>query len=316
MSQVIAHAPAKINLALEVKTLSPGDEKHHLNSVFCTVALADTLVFNFIGGNEPFNAQVTIENANSGPSYVKSKDNTLIKAVEFFKKEYGFGFLPSGTLHVQLIKSIPTQAGLGGGSSDAAAMLRMLCWLSQVEPTSDKSLAVARAVGADVPFFLYAPKAGFCAHMTGYGDELTQVLPKPKLNLALVKPHRGVSTKKAYAAFDAEMQGAKSSTAVEAEQQESIPMVAVDELVSALSAEADAATIAALCANNLEQAAVNLLPGLQDIKQELQDLQGVLSVVLSGSGSTFFAICRDADAARACMEHAAQKGLWAVATQT
>lgn len=301
--KVIAHAPAKINLSLLALPLQAGEEKHRLDSIFCTLALSDTLVFNFVSGPEPFNAQVTVESADFDTSFIKVNDNTLTKTVEHFKREYGFGFLPSGTLEVTLVKSIPTQAGLGGGSSNAAAVLRMLCWLSQVDPLSQRSISVAQAVGADVPFFLYAPKAGFCARMQRYGDELVEVLPKPNLPVALVKPNKGVSTRKAFAAFDAEDHRQLSHEAIE-------------RMVTALKSEASPAEIAGLCVNNLEPAAREILPILSSIKQELASIPGVLGVSMSGSGATVFALCADAASARLCIEHAAEKELWAVATQT
>jgi 4-diphosphocytidyl-2-C-methyl-D-erythritol kinase len=265
MGKVIAHAPAKINLVLEVKPLHAEDnkqEKHKLESIFCTTTLADTLIFDFISGSEPFNAQVTIESTDFNISYIKQRDNTLTKTVDHFTSVYGVGFLPAGTLRVQLIKSIPTQAGLGGGSSDAAAMLRMLCWLAQVEPLSEKSLSVARLVGADVPFFLHAPKTGLCAHMSGYGDELVRDLPKPELHLALIKPSRGISTKKAYAAFDAHKEAAESFDATE-------------KLATALTEKAGLETIAALCTNNLEPVAKSLLPRIGSLKKELASFKEI-----------------------------------------
>jgi len=302
--KVIAHAPAKINLVLEIEPLSAGEEKHRLNSVFCTTTLFDTLVFDFKSGNEPFNAHVEIEGVDFDASFIREHDNTLTKTVEHFKRVYGIGFLPSGTLQVQLVKSIPTQAGLGGGSSDGAALLRMLCWLAQVEPLSEKSLSVARAVGADVPFFLHAPKGGFCAYMGGYGDELVAELPRPQLHLTLVKPPLGVSTKNAYALFD--RMSALSQT----------PSGASTKLALALKEGKSPQEIAALCTNNLEPAALELLGDIAPIKEELSQLPGVLGVTLCGSGSALFAICESPAAAQVCMQHFANKGLWSVAIST
>ncbi len=303
MDKVIAHAPAKINLVLEVEPLTAGEEKHRLNSLFCTTSISDTLIFDFVAGKEPFNARVSLKSTDFDTSYIKQNDNTLIKTVEHFKREYGFGFLPTGTLKVELIKSVPAQAGLGGGSSDAAAMLRMLCWLAQVEPLSERSLAVARTVGADVPFFLHAPKAGLCAHMDGYGDEFVEAVPKPQMHLCLVKPLRGISTRKAYATFDRrgdEHGGTKAAA----------------HLAQALKEEKSLEEIVALCSNNLEPAAMELLPAIADIKRELCDQPGVRGALMSGSGSALFAICESAEAALACMQHFAGKGLWAVAALT
>lgn len=303
MEKIIAHAPAKINLVLEVAPLVAGQEKHCLDSIFCTTSLSDTLVFDFVEGREPFNAQVAIQNDGFETAFIKENDNTLIKSVEHFKREFGFGFLPTGTLKVELIKSIPTQAGLGGGSSDAAAMLRMLCWLVKVEPLSERALLVARAVGADVPFFLYAGKEGLCAHMAGFGDTLVEAVPKPQMHIALVKPARGVSTKRAFAAFDSLCTKAQETGATK-------------RLAQALKEEKGLRELAALCANNLEPVAAELLPDIATLKEELKSFPGVLGATLSGSGSALFALCESAEASHACMQYFASEGYWAVAALT
>jgi 4-diphosphocytidyl-2-C-methyl-D-erythritol kinase len=305
VDKVIAHAPAKINLVLEVEPLAAGEEKHRLTSLFCTTTLNDTLVFDFAPGREPFNAQVVLESAGFDVSFIDLNHNTLIKTVECFKREYGFGFLTPGTLRVQLIKSIPTRAGLGGGSSDAAALLRMLCWLGQVEPLSERSLKVARAVGADVPFFLHAPKTGLCARMGGYGDEFIEAVPKPQMHLCLTKPARGVATHRAFAAFEEQ---ARAATAAHAG--------ATTRLAEALKGGQGLKEIAALCTNNLEPVATELVPEIASIQKMLRACAGVLGVAMSGSGSALFAICESAEAAQACMRHCASQGLWAVAVQS
>ena len=303
MEKVIAHAPAKINLVLEVEALRAQEEKHRLNSIFCTTTLFDTVVFEFISGKEPFNAQVTFESVDFDTSFINHSNNTLIKTVEHFKREYGFGFLPTGTLKAEIIKSIPSQAGLGGGSSDAAAMLRMLCWLAQVEPLSERSLLVAKQTGADVPFFLYATKAGFCAHMGGYGDDLVQALVQPHLHIALVKPDSGVSTKRAFAAFDREERAADNSGATV-------------KLAQTLSEQGSLDKIATLCSNNLEAVAAQLLPAIASIKEELESFPGVLNATMTGSGSALFALCENSEVSQACMKHFSDQGLWSVALVT
>lgn len=326
MDKVIAHAPSKLNLVLEVEPLRPSDNKHLIQSVFCTTALADTLVFEFVSGTEPFNAQVEIKSLDYDTSFIKAGNNSLIQTVEHFKREYGFGFLPTGTLKVELIKSIPTQAGLGGGSSDAAAMLRMLCWLAQVEPTSERSLKVARAVGADVPFFLYAPKTGLCALMNQHGDELERVLPKPELSLALVQAKTGVSSAKAYAMFDelramedAAQKLGTAGGAADAAQKLGATEGAADaaqKMVALLEQGGSAAEIAAQCANDLFPAAKELVPEISKLKEELCEQEGVLGASLTGSGSVLFAVCTDASSAQKCVQHFANKGYWALATQS
>lgn len=310
MDQVIAHAPAKINLGLEVLPTRAGEEKHRLNSIFCTTSLCDTLVYRFVSGSEPFNVRIKVLSPSLDTSYLKENDNTLTKTVEHFKRVYGFGFLPSGTLQVELIKSIPVQAGLGGGSSDAAALLKMLCWLVQVEPLSENSLAVARAVGADVPFFLHAPNRGFCALMGGYGDLLAAILPKPQLHLMIVKPERGVSTKRAFACFD---ELAERGISIEPR---SLDNGSIGDLADALTNGRQQAEIARLCQNDLEAAAMQILPQIDDLKAELLAFPGVLGAAMCGAGSSLFAICADAAAAHTSMQHFANQGLWAVVVTT
>jgi 4-diphosphocytidyl-2-C-methyl-D-erythritol kinase len=182
-------------------------------------------------------------------------------------------------------------------------MLRMLCWLAQVEPLSKESLSVAKAVGADVPFFLHVPKGGLCAYMGGFGDEFICDMPRPELHLALVKPGRGVSTKKAYAAFDTQADAVKSRGAAE-------------KLVLALSEKEGLIEIAALCTNDLEPVATKLLPRIGSLKKEIERLSGVQKAVMCGSGSAVFALCTSSEAAQNCMQHFADKGLWSVVAQT
>lgn len=315
MNKVIAHAPAKINLALQVEHAQPGEMKHPVNTIMCTTALADILVFEFEAGSTPFSSCITIRGVDLDFSCINPTDNTLTKTVDCFEQEYGRGFLPSGELKVDLIKSIPTQAGLGGGSSNAAAMLRMLCWLAQVEPTSEKSLAVARAVGADVPFFLHAPKEGLCAHMDGYGDILARVFPQPSLSLVLVKPDCGVSAKKAYEYFDALYEDQKSRSSRENPDDMLDQLFLMKQMEVALEA-GDVSVLAKSCFNDLQPAACKLAPPIEEIQKELMQQPGVLNASLSGSGSTVFAICENATAAQDCVQHFADKGLWAVATQS
>jgi 4-diphosphocytidyl-2-C-methyl-D-erythritol kinase len=343
MPGVIAHAPAKINLLLAVEPRVV-DGKHPLESVFCTLALADTILFDFVDGQRPFVFELQVQSlldANEPP--LAAADNSMTQTLRQFAQVYGLEMLPSGRLEARLHKSIPTQAGLGGGSSDAAAMLRMLCWLAQIDPLAPPSLKVARQVGADVPFFLHAAKAGSCALMDGFGDQLVQMLPKPSLDILLVKPAEGVSTPAAYSAFDADPLPAQDSATLR--QALADAAVAGQEFLpdttAGTPAQANAKTnpclsdinnsniapqnslapehieaIATACANNLEPAAITLLPQIAQLKSELLSQPGVLTAMLCGSGSCVFAICANSAAAQAALKHFSQPGLWAVATKT
>ncbi|MDR3136543.1 MAG: hypothetical protein LBU07_03900 [Coriobacteriales bacterium] len=382
-SVVIAHAPAKINLHLAVSTHRDAG-KHQLESIFCTLALADTIIFDFCAGSEPFSFTLNVEPLlpEHQQCPLSAAPNSMSVALECFEQVYGHGFLPGGQLEARLFKSIPAQAGLGGGSSDAAAMLRMLCWLAQVDPLAPQSLAAACQVGADVPFFLYAAKAGSCAWMGGVGDHLLQMLPMPRLDIVLVKPQAGISTRAAYQAFDANPQPPLSSamlrqlllnlsnqsptSTAQAEAHMQSPVQATADKTPASQAApgakptaqaapgaafalegtslsaADAAifetgdhplreptrnsssnlqhdwllALAAACANNLEPAALSMLPQIAQLETELESCPGVLRALLCGSGSTVFALCANANAAQDVLKRVARPGIWALATST
>jgi 4-diphosphocytidyl-2-C-methyl-D-erythritol kinase len=314
MASIIAHAPAKINLYLGVEpTLKDG--KHLLTSVFCTVSLTDTIVFDFISSADPFTVQLEVEALPplSTASLLDSKtgavnpNNTMLRTLEVFKQSHKAALLPNGTLHVKLIKSIPTQAGLGGGSSDAAAMLRMLCWLAQIDPLSPQNLKIARAVGADVPFFLHAARTGSCALMDGFGDNLLEQLPVPPLDIVLLKPTQGISTAAAYQAFDTEPQPYTD---------EQLLIQALRTLAEKDVTSPSLATLTAACTNNLEPAAIKLLPQLAVLKADLQAHPGVLKAMVSGSGSTVCAFCESQEAARRTVKSFSAKDLWVVVAQT
>lgn len=202
----------------------------------------------------------------------------------------------SGSMHIRIEKHIPAQAGLGGGSTDAAAALIGAAHLWNV-PESDPAIREAAAeLGADVAFFL----DGGCVLMTGTGERPELKLIPMKKPLVLVKPAAGVSTAQAYKLFD------------------EAPVVLPAQLVE--SAENAESASEVPLANNLTQAAQAILPELEEISSWLASAQGVASdengpqALLCGSGSTVFAIADTyADAVRVASQAQAH-GWWARAT--
>jgi 4-diphosphocytidyl-2C-methyl-D-erythritol kinase len=209
--------------------------------------------------------------------------------------------LPADHITVELTKHIPSQAGLGGGSADAAATILALAELCGLSPVEDAAFlqAVAASVGSDVPFLL----SGGCALMGGFGDMLERRItrPDPPLDLVLVKPEGGVSTAAAYRGFDAAP----------------APAASLQALLTALEGpDASPQSIAPHLANNLETAAATLLPAIPALKAELSAQPGVLAVLLCGSGSTVFGLCENRTAAEAAAAHFAKTGLWSRAVTT
>lgn len=181
---VQAVSPAKVNLFLAV---GPSDSigYHPIRTVFQAISLAD---------------QITIEPTQGNEDHIESNwsdlpaENTLTKSLRLLRE-----LVPVPPLKITLEKNIPSEAGLGGGSSNAAALLRAVDRFlkNSIEPYVLHD--VAAAVGADVPFFL----VGGLAQATGYGEKLTPLPDHTPLHFLIVKPSESVSTACAYRDLDA-----------------------------------------------------------------------------------------------------------------
>lgn len=196
---------------------------------------------------------------------------------------------------IAIEKRLPAEAGLGGGSSDGGAVLRGLCELWGVDAADARVVEVARSLGADVPFFL-DPRPTL---LVGAGDVPERVLAAPEIPVVLVRPGGpGVSTPAAYAAFDAAP----------------IEPPSAEALCRALDA-GDALAAAGLLYNNLEPAAVELVPAIGEVLSWLRSQDGVRAAQVCGSGSCCFALCESDEAARA-VAAIAPDGWWSCATHT
>lgn len=221
------------------------------------------------------------------------QDNLAWKAAEALARRLG----RAGRVRIAIGKHIPSQAGLGGGSSDAAAVLRCLATLWGVSPTAPEVVEVARSLGADVPFFLYEATC----YLGGRGDVFVERLPLPRMSVVLVKPPVGVSTPAAYRTFD--------------EHAYAVP--ACDELRVALRGQAVPRTIAALVANNLQDAACIVEPQVAGTLAWLASLSGALGApLLCGSGACCALFVADDATAHEVALQARARGLWAHPTHT
>lgn len=279
-------APAKINLYLGVHPQIDAEGYHRVDSVMAALELADLVELS------PAPAlSVACDPAVPGPP----EKNSAWRAATALARELG----REPAVRIRIEKRIPVQAGLGGPSSDAAAVLRGICALWDVDPADPRVAAVARGIGADVPFFLGRTPA----YLAGRGDELVEAfaLPAP-LPVALVKPQAaGVSTPAAYRAFD---------TAP-------TPLPPLEPLLSALRT-GRTAKIPALAANNLAPAACELEPQIGAVLAWLGAQPGVLAANVCGSGACSFALCEsDEAAARVTAEARVASGgrWWACATR-
>lgn len=234
-------APAKVNLCLRLGPLRP-DGYHRVTTLIQAVDLYDELDL------EP--SDQTVVEGFPGDTLVTAALDAL-----------------GETRRVRLEKHIPVAAGLGGGSSDAAAVLRAL----RGERTPNELHELARAIGTDVPFFLSGAETGFC---TGRGDRVHALPDFPRGHAFVIVPAAGgLSTRDVYAA-------AMPNPAFRAVE---------GELVRRMHTVRRPDDVAALMANDLEAAALGLRP---DVSETLAALRaaGALGALVAGSGPTAFGL--------------------------
>jgi 4-diphosphocytidyl-2-C-methyl-D-erythritol kinase len=188
-------APAKINLTLDVLQRRP-DGYHDLRSIFQTLALADEVSVSAARG-EIDTLTVSGPESEGVPT---DASNIVLKACGRMRARAAARGQAIPAVTVDLVKRIPSQAGLGGGSSDAAATLLALNGLFGLDLSRDELTPIAASLGADVPYFL---TGGLCL-VQGLGEHVTPLpQPLPRHSVVILKPRAGVSTAKAYAALDA-----------------------------------------------------------------------------------------------------------------
>jgi 4-diphosphocytidyl-2-C-methyl-D-erythritol kinase len=247
---VILRAPAKINLCLRVGPVRD-DGYHRITTLFAALELHDTLEL------EPA-AETAVEGFPG--------DTLVTRALEALGE----------TRRVRLEKRIPVAAGLGGGSSDAAAVLRAL----PGERTVNELYEIARALGSDVPFFLSGLEVALA---TGRGDLLRPLPEFPRgLAVLLVPDADGLSTADVYAA---------------SEPNPIYPAVQGD-LIRGVHTVRSPRDVAGLVANDLEAAACELRPSIRGTLAAVREA-GALAAAVSGSGPTVFGLFADGDAAEA-----------------
>ncbi len=250
-------APAKINLTLEVLARR-SDGYHGIRSVMVPLDMADELAI------EPSN-RFTFACSRSE---LEEQGNLAVAALR------ALGDLPP--VRMELRKRIPVQAGLGGGSSDAAAVLRAAMRGTFGAPGERDWMAIARTLGSDVPFFL----AGAAALVEGTGERVTPAGALPKWQALVVKPPVSVPTANAYRAIDALDRRPRPRNA-------SVSIA----LLEALQAE-DFATVESLMHNDFEAVVV---AGAPEIGAALDALRaaGASNAMLAGSGSCVFTLTPD-----------------------
>ena len=269
-------SPAKVNLVLAVGKKQENGF-HEVQTIMHSLALHDTLSmrrFDDEGSGEGLQVMLKCESSFTiDPLLIKAEENIAYKAVVELAK--ALGRTQDETIEMVLNKVIPAEAGLGGGSSNAAAALVGAATLWGIGVEDERVQEVASRLGADVSFFL----KGGCARLSGKGDVFEAQLEPRSGFVLLVRPDAGVSTGKAYAAFD------------------NAPVLPGAEYLSSL-AGLDAAADVSLY-NNLEKAACSVTPVVAEVLEWGRAAAGEENVVLCGSGS---AVCCIFDSYQAACE--------------
>lgn len=275
MSRLVTRAPAKVNLTLHVLGRREGDGYHELESLVAFTGWGDTLTLD--PGDE---LGLTVSGPTAGPAGPLD-DNLVIRAARHLKT-----VVPNlrwGTFH--LVKRLPVAAGIGGGSSDAAAALRLLARLNDL-PLGDPSVREsARRTGADVPVCL-EPRARM---MRGAGETVGQALDLPPLPALLINPGVAVTTAPVFRALGLAV-GARHAGAHH-------PDFAT---CSGVEAVCDALGPAR---NDLEAPALTVAPVIGEALAALRAEPGCRLARMSGSGATVFGLFSD----RAAVVRAARR---------
>jgi 4-diphosphocytidyl-2-C-methyl-D-erythritol kinase len=268
---ITLEAPAKINLYLEVKALRD-DGFHSVRTVMQAVDLYDQVEVKLTGAGSGLELEVVGE-APAGEENLCIQAAAALNAV--LREPVG--------ARIRLVKRIPKAAGLGGGSSDAAAVLRALDLLLGGVLKKEELLALAASLGSDVPFFLF----GGTVLATGRGEKINPLEQAPPLPVVLASPGRELSTAEVYRRFDRE-------------GGEEPPIRGPDALIEALPRGIIGDIVPHLF-NSLQRAACRALPEVEGLLVRAEK-SGARGALVSGSGPTVFLLAGDEGGAAALEE--------------
>ena len=251
---------AKINISLDVVS-KRSDGYHELDSIMLPIELHDSIIIETLyKSSDNF---VTADDFSKGLDHY----NLASSALDAMAAKYNF----STKFRIYIHKNIPMQAGLGGGSSNAAFTIKAVDQMLNLHVSEQEMIDLATPLGADIPFFISCVPA----RCRGIGEKVEPIEIKNNYYVLLVKPNIGCSTKEIFALVD-------QSEYIHPD----IPTV-----LKALK-EGDDELLANSIGNSLEAAAISLVPEIAQIKNALKE-RGLKIVMMTGSGSTVFALSTD-----------------------
>ena len=272
MKTLTRNAYAKVNLALDVLRRRE-DGYHDVCMIMQNLSLYDTLTFTVEEADT-----LTITLACDKAFVPCDARNLIYKAIALMGETYHL----TGHVHVELVKRIPVEAGMAGGSTDCAAAFHAMRELYGLDVSDQELMKLGVKLGADVPYCIMAKTA----LSEGIGEVLTEVAPLPDCFVVVAKPTISVSTKMVY-------------ENLHANELQYHPDVA--GMVDALK-QGDLSGVASRMENVLETVTTKLYPQIEEIKQTMKE-SGAENAIMSGSGPTVFGLYTE----KATAEQAAKK---------
>ena len=262
-------ARAKINLALDV--VERMDNGYHALDMI----MAPISIYDEIEVEKNAETIVTCEDMKL------PENNTISKMIQVLKETY---HIPSH-YKVTLKKHIPAQAGLGGGSADAAAICKAILKLENIEETEENLFELSKQVGADVPFCIHDK----WARVQGIGEKIIPIDSDWQFDILVVKPDFGISTANAFSKW-----------------KESRPFHPDVDLVESSIRDQNMDLLYQTMANALEPIAFEMEPELKQVKMDMEDA-GLVRILMSGSGSSMLGFSVDEDVIMQAYEQLKEK---------
>lgn len=260
---MIIKAFAKINLAIDVKKKDENGY-HDIDMVTLPITLHDVLEM------EQLISRHGIFITSDDPSLICDEGNLAFKALKAMEDNFSF----SKGYRIQIYKRIPMNAGLGGGSADAAGIIRAICKLYNMNAHDPKIIKVARSIGSDVPFCLLNKPA----RVLGTGENIIPLDSKLDYHVIIIKPHKGLSTKDVYEKYDT----------ISEEEREHPDISALIEAIKI----GDEQKMFENMKNGLYKPASLLCPVISGILNDFKKM-GFPLYSMTGSGNACFALSKD-----------------------
>ncbi len=275
MKNIEIESYAKVNLALDVLYKRP-DNYHEINTIIQQISLKDIVKIENTNGKD-----IVIESNND--DLPLDSRNLVYKAWSEIKAKTGI----DRGIKVKIYKEIPIAAGLAGGSSNAATMLRALNQLWDLNLSDDELKKIGVSIGADVPYCL----TGGTVHARGIGDILTRLKPFKEKHILLFNPGVQISTADVYSQLKPEESSRIDIKSI-------IDLIEKDDLIG----------LSVKMANIMEGVVIEKHPIIAQAKREMNDC-GALGSLMSGSGATVFGLFNDPDKLNYCKDKLRHKGI-------